>query len=69
MTSLAEIIDRQLEENIVSLFQRFVFGKAVVQIHNMSCGAIGGCTFSLVLQQWTEEVKQSFDDALPVSTA
>ena len=57
--SRVEIIDRQLEKNIVGLFERFVFGQAIVQMLNI----VGH-----VLQQRTKEVKQSFGNSLPQRT-
>ena len=64
--SRVEIIDRQLEKNIVGLFERFVFGQAIVQIHfhdDYLLNIVGH-----VLQQRTKEVKQSFGNSLPERT-
>ena len=61
--SRVEIIDRQLEKNIVGLFERLVFGQAIVQIHfhdDYLLNIVGH-----VLQQRTKEVKQSFSYSLP----
>ena len=64
--SRVEIIDRQLEKNIVGLFERFLFGQAIVQIHfhdDYLLNIVGH-----VLQQRAKEVKQSFGNSLPERT-
>ena len=66
MTSAGSRLSTASSKNIVGLFERFVFGQAIVQIHfhdDYLLNIVGH-----VLQQRAKEVKQSFGNSLPQRT-